>query len=192
MTTPLYPTIQKRINDAFDDLITKQVIPCMFFNSGMPMRIKKHDGKQIHYEGVGFEGSPEQVFWSRYIEPFMEEICVNEIELAVKKASEKGVDAKLLLPEVEQLLLSGIRKTYKEMAITDQRIKGKGFPDKIPLKPIDNKCSSMKDFIHTRIKSELEMWKPSSKLKLLYKEYEHIVWIIGAILAIGGIIASIV
>lgn len=192
MTTPLYPTFQKRINDAFDDLINKQVIPWRFFNSGKPMRVKKHDGKQIHYEGGEFEGSPEQVFWSRYIEPFMEETCVNEIELAVKKAYEKGVDAKLLLPEVEQLLLSGIRKTYKEMAITDQRIKGKGFPDKTPLRPIDNKCNSMKDFIQTRIKSELEMWKPSSKLKLLYKEYEHIVWLIGAILAIGGIITGII
>ena len=74
MTTPLYPTFQKRISDSFDQLIKNQVTPWAFLNTGKPMRVKTHDNRPISYEGIGFEGSPEQVFWSSYVDPFMEEI----------------------------------------------------------------------------------------------------------------------
>ncbi len=105
MTTPLYPTFQKRISDSFDQLIRNQVTPWAFLNSGKPMRVKTNDQREIFYEGGGFEGSPQDVFWSRYIEPFMEDISINEIDAAVNIAEEKNVDATLLLPEVEGLLL---------------------------------------------------------------------------------------
>ena len=67
MTTLLYPTFQKRINDSFESLIKNQVTPWAFLNSGKPMRVQTLDKRQISYEGIGFEGSPEHVFWSRYI-----------------------------------------------------------------------------------------------------------------------------
>ncbi len=72
MTTQLYPTFRKRVDDAIEQLIKQKVTPWSFLTAGPPFRIKSFDGKQIAYEGVGFEGSPRQVFWSRYIEPFLE------------------------------------------------------------------------------------------------------------------------
>ena len=138
MTTPLYPTFQKRINDSFDQLIKNQLTPWALLNSGKPMRVTKHDQSQISYEGIGFKGSPEHVFWSRYIEPFIEDICIKEIEAAVKMAEEKNVNATLLLPEVQGLLLAGVGMTFSEMAKTDQRLRGRGFPGKIPSRPIEN------------------------------------------------------
>ena len=190
MTTPLYPTFQKRISDVFEQLMKNQVTPWHFLNAGEPMRVKKHDGNQISYGGVRFEGSPEHVFWSRYIEPFMEEICINEIVLAVKMATERGVSATLLLPEVKGLLLSGIRKTYAEMAKTDQSLRGRGCPDKIPLRSIEKEFDNMKHFIEVRVKAELDMWKPKSKLESWYEKNKSLVWLIGTILAIGGLIAN--
>ena len=192
MTTPLYPTFQKRIKDTFEQLIKNQITPWCFLNSGKPMRVKMHDGKQISYEGIGFEGSPENVFWSRYIEPFMEEICINEIDLAVKMAAERNVSAILLLPEVEGLLLAGVRKTFAEMAKTDQRLKGRGYPEKIPLRSIEKDFENMKYFIEVRIKSELDMWKAKTKLEVWYEKNKSIVWLIGIIVAIGGLIAKFI
>ena len=57
MTTPLYPTFCKRIDDTVDQLIQNQVTPWSFLTAGPPFRIKKFDGKEIAYQGIGFEGS---------------------------------------------------------------------------------------------------------------------------------------
>lgn len=185
MTTPLYPTFQKRINDSFDSLIKNQVTPWAFLNSGKPMRVKTYDQRQIYYEGIGFEGSPEHVFWSRYIEPYMEEISIREIDAAVKMATERNVDAILLLPEVERLLLTGTRKTFSEMAKIDQRLRGRGFPEKIPLRSVEDKFQKMKVFIEVRVQAELELWRPKSKLEAWYERNKSIVWIVG--IAMGSI-----
>ena len=190
MSTPLYPTFQKRINDAFEQLIKNQVTPWCFLNSGKPMRVKMHDQKQISYEGMGFEGSPEHVFWSRYIEPFMEEICINEIDAAVKMSNKRNVSVALLLTEVEGLLFSGVRKTFAEMAKTDQRLRGRGFPERIPLRSIEKEYEQMKSFIEVRVKSELDMWKPKSKLEAWYEKNKSVVGLIGIIVAIVGLYAK--
>jgi len=190
MTTSLYPTFQKRISDSFDQLIKNQVTPWAFLNSGKPMRVTTHDQRQISYEGVGFEGSPEHVFWSRYIEPFMEEISIKEIGAVTKMAEEKDVNATLLLPEVEGLLLAGVRKTFSEMAKTDQRLRGRGFPEKIPLRPIENEFQQMKSFIEVRIQSELKMWKPTSKLEAWYERNKFVVWLVSIVVGLVGLYAQ--
>ena len=91
MTSPLYPTFHKRINDATEQIIKRQVTPWSFLTTGHPFRVKMFDGQQISYEGIGFEGSPRTVFWSRYIEPFLEDLCVSEIGAAVTLAKEKAL-----------------------------------------------------------------------------------------------------
>lgn len=191
MTTPLYPTFQKRINDSFEQLIKKQVTPWAFLNSGKPMKVTTHDNRQISYEGGGFEGSPEQVFWSRYIEPFMEDISISEIDTATKMAAERNVNAVLLLPEIEGLLLAGVGKTFSEMAKTDQRLRGKGFPEKIPLRPIENEIQQMKKFIEVRIQSELKMWKPKSKLEAWYERNKFVIWLVGIVVTIVVALAGL-
>ncbi len=165
-------------------------MPWGFLNSGKPMRVTTHDQRQISYEGVGFEGSPEHVFWSRYIEPFMEEIAINEIDAAVKMAEEKNVNATRLLPEVEGLLLTEVRKTFSEMAKTDQRLRGRGFPEKMPLRPTENEFQKMKSFIEVRIQSELKMWKPKPKFEAWYERNKFIVWFVGIVVTLIGLYAK--
>ncbi len=125
MTSPLYPTFRKRVDDAIEHLIKQQVTPWSFLTAGPPFRIKSFDGRQIAYEGVGFEGSPSQVFWSRYIEPFLEELCVSEITAAVSMANKRGVDARLLLRELQVLLSACCRKVYTRMADIIDALGGK-------------------------------------------------------------------
>ena len=154
------------------------------------MRVQTHDKRQISYEGVGFEGSPEHVFWSKYIEPFMEEISINEISAAVKMAEERNVDATLLLPEVEGLILAGVRKTFSEMAKIDQRLKGRGFPEKVPLRRTENEFQRMKEFVEVRIQAELKLWQPKSRLEQWYERNKSVVWIVGIILALATLYAK--
>jgi hypothetical protein len=190
MSTPLLPIFQKRINDSFEQLRKNQVYPWAMLNSGKPMIVKKHDQSQISYEGIGFEGSPEHVFWSRYIEPFMEEIAINEIDSALILATERNVDAKKLLPEVKDLLLGGVGKTFAEMAKIDQRLKGRGYPEKITIRSVEREYSAMKTFIEVRIDSELKMWKAKPRFEVWYEHNKSTVWFIGIVISLVGLYAK--
>ena len=161
MTTPLYPTFRKRVDDAFEQLIKQQVTPWSFLTAGPPFRIKAFDGREIAYQHLHFEGSPRDEFWSRYIEPFLEHLCVSEIEAAVSMSNKKGVDAKLLLPELRELLSAGFKKVYRQMADVDRRLRGKGYPNSVALRLVESEIQRMDKFLDERIVAEIEMWKPT-------------------------------
>ncbi len=191
MTTPLYPTFKRRVNDGFDQLIKRQVTPWAFFNSGHPLLIETFDGRQIHYQGGGFEGSPQHVFWSRYIEPFLENICITEINAAVSMARERGVDGKLLLVELQELLMAGCLRVYKQMADVDRRLRGRGYPKSVELRPINGEVAVMNQFIEEHIRAELEMWKPSKSGEHWFSKANS--WqIIGTVIAIATLVVAII
>jgi len=190
MSTSLYPKYKKRISDSIDLLIKNQVTPWAFLNSGKPFRVKTFDQKQIAYEGIGFEGSPAHVFWSGYIEPFIEDIVTAEIAEAAKEASERNVDATLLLPEIKGLFQVGVRKVFVEMSNIDRRLRGKGFPENVTQRPVENEISSIMGFIDTHISAELQMWKPRPKFEVWYEQNKSLVWAIGTIVAVVGLYAK--
>ena len=191
MPTPLYPTFRKRVGDAFEQLIKQQVTPWSFMKAGPPFRIKSFDGREIAYQGMGFGGSPTTVFWSRYIEPFLEQLCISEIEAAVSMAREKDVDARLLLPELQGLLSSGFRKVYERMADVDRRLRGMGYPDSVSLRSVEPEIQRMDKFLDERILSELEMWRPKRSFEAWHERNKSLVWLIGAVLTIIGILSKI-
>ena len=193
MTTPLYTTFKKRISDSVEQLLQNQVTPWAFLNSGKPFRVQKFGGREICYEGVGFEGSPRDVFWGRYIEPFLEDLAVREIDAAVSLARERDVEAKLLLLEVQGLLRDGSRRVFARMAEIDQRLNGNGHPKNVPLRRVEHEVQSMDQFIEERIHAELDMWRPSPKqkpgLEGWYEKNKFWVWLIGTLIAIAGLCA---
>lgn len=191
MTTPLYPTFEKRIREAAHLLFKKQVEPWAFLSTGHPMRVTKFDGSAISYQNVGFEGSPNNVFWGRYIEPFLEDLSVKEIAAAAAAARERGVDGPKLLGEVEGLLLSYSRKTLNEMAKIDRRLRGKGYPDSVPLRSVDREYGLVEQFIQMHVRAEIEMWKPRPWYDLWYEQNRFWVWLIGALLTAAGIAATL-
>ena len=148
MATPLQPTFKKRINDAIESLIQKQVTPWSFLMTGHPLRVRYLNGKEISYQGVGFEGSPREVFWSRYIEPFLEDLCVSEIAAAVAMSKDRGVDTKQLLLELQDMLLDGIRMVYGRMASVDRGLMAKGYPDKVKMRSVDREIDAMQQFLN--------------------------------------------
>jgi hypothetical protein len=190
MTTPLYPTFRKRVDDAIEQLIKEQVTPWVFLTTDPPFRIKAFDGREIAYGGVGFEGSPRDIFWARYIEPFLEKLCIFEIADAVRMAEKRGIDARLLLPELRGLLSAGFRKVYTRMADVDRRLRGKGFPDRVPRRPIEGEVWAMDQFLDERIRAELAMCGPKSRIENWYERNKFGRWAIGILLAITALWAQ--
>jgi hypothetical protein len=159
MTTPLYPTFEKRIRDAIEQLIIRQVTPWSFMAAGPPFRVNHFDGRVIAYQHVRFDGSPRDVFWGGYIEPFLEDISVREISTAVTMAKERNVDGTLLLPEVRELLSAGIKKVYTRMTDVDRRLRGKGYPNNVALRSVEFEIQRMDKFLDQRILAEIAMWR---------------------------------
>ncbi|MEW5894438.1 MAG: hypothetical protein AB1650_01585, partial [Candidatus Omnitrophota bacterium] len=183
--TPLYPTFEKRVRDAVEHLVQQQITPWSFLETGHQFSVKQFDGKEISYQGIRFEGSPREVFWSpRYIKPFLEDLCISQISAAVAMAKERDVDAKGLLAELQYMLMNGIRNVYNHMAKTDRLLRGRGYPDKVPLRSVEPEIQVMKRFLEEQIKAEIAMCKPKSPLEEWYKKNMFWVWLISIIVTL--------
>ena len=187
MTTPLYPAFEKRIDDSVDRILKNQIDPWVFFNTGYPLNLTGFDGRTIAYQGIEFEGSPRDVYWVRYIEPFLEELAVQQIALAVEEARNRKVDGRQLLLEIQGLLFSGCAKIFNRMAQIDQCLLGKGFPQSVPLRPIDQEYELMQNFIEKHICAELEMWKPDRRFETWYEHNKFLTWAIGILIGAAGL-----
>lgn len=190
MTTPLYSTFQKRINDATDQLIQRQVTPWVFLSAGPRFRVKRFDGREITYAGIRFEGSPQKVFWSRYIDPFLESMAIEEIAVSVTLARERDIDARLLLPEVQGLLIAAAKRTFFQMAEVERRLLGRGDPESISLRSIERELQQIIEFIEERVRCEIVMWRPKPKLEEWYERNKSWVWLIGTVITVVGLVAK--
>lgn len=190
MTTLLYPISRKRIEDAADRIIRNQVTPWVFLTAGPRFKVKQFSGREISYQGIGFEGSPRTVFWGRYIDPFLEALAIEEIDFAVSSAKERRVDATLLLPEVQGLLIAAVQKILWEMAEIDRRLLGKGYPENASLRSVEGEVSQLRAFIEERIRCELAMWKPKSAVDEWYDRNKFWVWLVGIVVAVAGLAAK--
>lgn len=141
-----YPVVQKRLKDEFQKLINDQVTPWVFMRTSAGLTLKKFDGKQINYSGIEFSGSPEQVFWSGYIEPFLEHISFRAIEDAVERCKTQKTKLQPVLKDVQELLRLGFINVYAQMADVDRRLRGKGYPNKVRLRNTDTYITRMEAY----------------------------------------------
>ena len=191
MPTPLYPTFENRIDAATRRIIDDQVTPWAFLKSTSNFRIKNFDGKEIAYGHKSYDGSPQLVFWGTYIDQFLDAIAIEEIQLAAKLAAERKVDLKLLLSEVEGLLLSATRKVLDRMVDIDRRLRGNGSPENVKPRSAEGKFNRMRELISAHVASELEMWKPKSRFEEWHERNKFTAWLINTVLAILGLAIAI-
>lgn len=184
--TPLFPTFEKRISDDVDALINAQVTPWIFFETGSPFRVNRLVGSEISYQGISYAGSPQDVFWSRYIEPFLEVMIDDALKDAVRTCKEREIDARRALPELQGILLSGCGQVYSRMAEVDRRLRGHGYPDSVATRSIMHELGEMETYLQTRVNAELEMWRPRI-LEKWYKHNKFWVWIIGILFTVASI-----
>jgi hypothetical protein len=152
--TPIYPIVEKFVNDEYARLENAQITPWAFFN-GNGLKVNDFYGKPIAYSGIRFSGSPAQVFWNGYIEPFLEDISFRAIDLSMKVAADRKIPLRQPLLEVQGQLYSLCRRTFDRMANIDQRLRGDGFPAKVGPRRTENELARMHQFIDKRIDAEL-------------------------------------
>jgi hypothetical protein len=183
--TPLYPTFEKRIADATARLLNDQVEPWFFMHKRLS--VKRFDGRLISYEGVQFEGSPRHVFWSGYIDPFLQDLIVQELAAAVAAAKEREVDARELLPEVQGLLFSNCRKVLDRMLEVDRRLRGHGYPENVAPRNIESELETFREFLARHVSAEVQMWKPRPAYERWYERNKFWVWAVGLAVGIAGL-----
>ncbi|TOL77222.1 hypothetical protein CGH89_25185, partial [Vibrio parahaemolyticus] len=60
--------------------LVDMVVKWSFISVGPPFETQKYDGTPIRYQGIKFAGSPQQVFWCGYIEPYLENHSLEILE----------------------------------------------------------------------------------------------------------------
>lgn len=186
--SPLRPALERFLRDRFVKLEREQITPWAFLNSGATMSVTDYYGRKIAYRGVGFEGSPSRTFWSNYIEPFLEQIACEAIAYARNLSSEKRVDPRGSILAVHGLLLGHIRGAYDRMAGIDRRLRGRGFPEKVPLRSTMRELQSMEAVIQRHVAAELQtLPRPPSRWARLndwVKDRPLAKWLVAPVVAL--------
>jgi hypothetical protein len=191
MTSTLYPLVAKMIEDEWVKLERNQITPWAFVTAGPPFRCKDFYGKQISYQGIGFEGAPREVFWSRYIEPFLEDIVDRLVKETLRLCEEKRQRTNEPLAELGALLKSLAHRAYEHMAVIDQRLRGKGYPNNVPRRTTEREFKGMEAFIDQRVHAEQAMTKPKYRINEFYVEHPFLFWLIALLVsAVVGVIAT--
>ncbi len=138
-----YPEITFAVENKFKQLSTNKLTPWEFLNTGKMSPIVDFYGRTIQYSGVGFEGSPREVFWGGFIEPFLEDIFVWAFEFALDYAKKRNSDCQELVLYTHQCLLNGLILIYKRMQNIDRKLRGKGFPDQVPPRDVSREIKKM-------------------------------------------------
>ena len=157
MASPLAPILSKYVEDEWVRLEHQQITPWAFLTARQPFRVQDFYGRTIAYQGVAFEGSLRQLFWGRYIEPFLENIVHKTMEEALRVAAERKQNAREPLLEVAGILKSLVRRAFRRMAEIDRRLRGKGYPSSVPLRSVDAEVEEVERFIDERLAAELRM-----------------------------------
>jgi hypothetical protein len=139
----MYPEITFAVGNKFKQLSTEKLTPWEFLNTGKMSPIVDFYGRTIQYSGVGFEGSPREVFWGGFIEPFLEDIFVWAFEFALCHAEKRNLHRKEVILYARECLVNGLHLTYSRMQKIDRMLRGKGFPDRISLRDISREINKM-------------------------------------------------
>src|SRR3989344_3612305 len=110
--TAITPLLVRKIEDHFSKIQREQVKPWAFFGVA-PLKIERCRNRGfINYSGVGFSGSPREVFWGGFIEPCLEDAIL----ASIKEVSETLVvdknDTEPVLDEAAGIMKNWVRKIY--------------------------------------------------------------------------------
>jgi hypothetical protein len=132
--SPLNEIIRADVEEAREALLNKVVEPWAFFNSH-GIRIKRADGRPISISGCAYAGSAVvDAFWHAFIDEHLKKTSRLLIESTRMKAVERQVPIQDALSDCLIHLRTMIDKTFYRMAVIDQHLRGKGFPQSVQKK----------------------------------------------------------
>lgn len=188
----VYPIIEKFINDEYAKLDSAQITPWAFFHSGA-MKVNRFVGDPIAYSGIRFSGSPTQVFWNGYIEPFLKDIAFRAIDRTMVAARDRSMDLRQPLAEVRGQLYGLCRRTFDRMANIDRNLRtADAAGAEVPLRHTARELDNMHRFIDSRIDAELKALPAEkqrnliNRLNLWHRDNPIVIWAVTLAFAILG------
>ena len=130
----LIPKIHKLLQVEKERILREQVTSWLMGFANGKLETQYFNKKKISYDGIGYEGSPRNVFWGRYIEPFLEDVAERLIAEISKECIENNLNLEEELRALSVNLKNMYIRVFEEMIKIDQRLLGKGYPDRIPKK----------------------------------------------------------
>jgi hypothetical protein len=128
-TTPFGYRLATELDNEFLRMANEWFFPWHGLNSGRPVNVDGFDGRRISYEGIGFTGSPEIVFWKtlrRYVGNKLDSIF-NAAEAEIRLVGHDRAAA--IAEDTAHELRFYFARLLKHAIEVDRALKGKGFPD---------------------------------------------------------------
>lgn len=141
MTTVLRPLTTQKIAEEARPL-KDRIAAWRFFNV-QGIKTTTCEGKQVAISGVKFEGSPKQVFWSGFFEPFMVAASTNTFQWLAEECIKRNLDSSVYFEEAKQLMHELVQEAYQEISQTDRLLCGEGFPSLIQPVDVSGKIEAM-------------------------------------------------
>ena len=145
MPTPFYPLIAEKVRNEFLPL-KDRIMAWRFFNAN-GIDTTTHDGKRVALSGIKFSGSPQQVFWSGFFEPFMVTAATNTLQWVSEQSLARNLPAHQYLEEAKFLIQDSVRSCYRDIARTDQLLRGGGFPHSVQPRNVSQKTEQMVRYV---------------------------------------------
>lgn len=141
MPTTLHPlTAEKLRTEALP--LKDRIMAWRFFNAhGIDTTTR--DGKRVAISGVKFSGSTQLVFWSGFFEPFMTSAATQTLQWVADQCRERNLAPGEYLDEARLLIHDLVRTAYRDIARTDQLLRGNGFPDSVSCRDVSQQTEQM-------------------------------------------------
>ncbi len=179
----------EKISEKKRYLINEKIISWIMLFAAGKGTITDFYGKEISYGNVKFEGSPRDVFWGRFIEPFLEDFTEEILNLVVLECQNNKLNIRTEIDALETNLKAMYVRIYQEMTKADQTMGGQGRPKNINTKDIKNYTSNMNYYLNQHIVMVLNKYKSknSIKHKIIASIEEHTgKWVAAAIVVIAS------
>ena len=188
MASSIFPLMQKFLDDEWVKLDGNQITPWAFFNSAEPFQVKTFHGKPIACSGIKFSVSDREIFWGKYIQPFIEDIANRAFDESLRLSKDRQIYAKEPLYETSGLLFSLARKAFRRMVTIDQRLRGGGLPESVAPMNVDHELGELEAFISRRLQSEISTLQShlSWRLRKFHDGHPFVPWMIAALIAAFG------
>ncbi|BBO74351.1 hypothetical protein DSCW_17680 [Desulfosarcina widdelii] len=156
--SPLNEIIKADVEEVTKAILKDAVDPWMFFNS-KGVQIKKVYGGSISISGVEYSGSAVLIFWNGFIDAYIKKRSRDLIETTRLKAIERNILVQGALESCRLHLHGMISQIFNRMAIIDQRLRGKGYPNSVEIKDVHKRIMQNCLVVDTLINSEIESSK---------------------------------
>jgi hypothetical protein len=176
--TPLYPKRTLAINVAYNRLERELFAHWALFHSGKKIVVTNCEGKAVYFTGgIEFVGSAQEIFWGGFFEPDFKRVIADQIDQTVKDCKCHPELATSALSETAGLLQEFSRKVYKRMAEIDQRIRGKGDPNIVQSRKVEDRIKALNADIEVLTDAARKLLKLSLRRYWFKKSWSSTVFV---------------